>query len=371
MGRGATLSQAKIWSIIHHKKQGLSTANVARRVGCTRPTVYKWWQRCAHSDEIVEAEKSGRKRAFDEAGEGRALELLTDGCGTSADQVSKRMCAESHTPVPVHKSTVIRAAQRAAVSTGKKLWVQRGRPPKAMTRATMEKRMAFAAANQNTNWAHVLFTDRKKFHFRYPGSKVQPSRWILGRASSSNTAVNQPNHAQCLNIYAGISKHGVTAVQVVACSSKHTTQHTNQQGKPARNITQSEYKVVMTGTLLPEGKRLFSTVGVGSWILQQDNDPAHKCASVVVQQWNADNAASVQLLPNWPPNSPDLNLIENVWSWVQREVDKKGCNSYEEFKQAVMDTLAAVPQQHLSNLWASMPNRLQAVVAAGGGPTKY
>jgi hypothetical protein len=64
-------------------------------------------------------------------------------------------------------------------------------------------------------------------------------------------------------------------------------------------------------------------------------------------------------------------LIENVWSWVQRRVDEMGCQTFEEFKEAVISTMAAVPKEHLTNLYDSMKNRLQAVVQSGGDLTKY
>jgi hypothetical protein len=297
--------------------------------------------------------------------------MLTEGRGSNAEQVSRRLKEEGYVSRLLHKSTVIRAARRAAAAQGKKLWVSRGKPPKAMTQATMAKRLAFARAHLNTKWDNVLFTDRKKFLFRYPGSEVQPFMWILGSANSSTRAVWQPNRPLALNLYAGISKHGVTKPHVVTGSSKHTSKHTNQRGQPARNITAGEYREVLTTTLLPEGKMRFSTVGVGSWILQQDNDPTHRCAPQVVTQWCKTKGSSVSVLPNWPPNSPDLNLIENVWAWVQQEVDKMGCSSFEEYEAAVKCKLAAVPKQTLTKLWASMPNRLAAVIAAGGGPTKY
>lgn len=352
-------------------REGLSVSDTARRVGCDRKAVYKWWRRHNAGVAMTPANRSGRKRALDAAAEERVLDMLTEADGVSADQASKRLCAEGLTPVPLHKATVIKAARRAAVRTGKKLWVQRGQPPKGLTGATKEKRLAFAAAHQNTDWSRTLFTDRKKFHFRYPGSKVKPAKWVLGSAKGSGAAVNQPNHPQCLNIYAGISKHGVTAVHMVAGSSKHTTQHTNKQGKQAKNITAAEYKEVLQKTLLPWGRKLFSARGISSWTLQQDNDPTHKCAADQIKQWNQAKGSSVLLLQSWPPNSPDLNLIENVWGWVQRHVDSQGCQTFEEFKQAITDTMAAVPKQHLTNLYDSMKGRLQAVVESGGDLTKY
>jgi hypothetical protein len=41
---------------------------------------------------------------------------------------------------------------------------------------------------------------------------------------------------------------------------------------------------------------------------QQDNDPKH--TANIVRAWFEGN--QVDLLP-WPPNSPDINIIENLW----------------------------------------------------------
>ena len=52
---------------------------------------------------------------------------------------------------------------------------------------------------------------------------------------------------------------------------------------------------------------------MASWTYQQDNDPPHKLASSHINAWDSLHGFSVKLLTNWPPNSPDLNPIENVW----------------------------------------------------------
>ena len=43
--------------------------------------------------------------------------------------------------------------------------------------------------------------------------------------------------------------------------------------------------------------------------LQQDNAPAHN--SILSKTWFSENG--LEILENWPPNSPDINIIENVW----------------------------------------------------------
>lgn len=68
----------------------------------------------------------------------------------------------------MHKSTVIRAAKEAARKEGCELKPDNHPPPKALTKATKNKRLQFAKKNATTTWSHVMFTDRKRFYFRYP-----------------------------------------------------------------------------------------------------------------------------------------------------------------------------------------------------------
>lgn len=368
---GAALSDKEKWGIINMMEAGHTLAAVARTLNINRNVVSKYWRRFLSTGGVARQPSSGSRSILDAAAQDRALELVTGKDSPSAMDVGKQLHTEGVLPRAVHKSTIIRAVHMAAKRAGEKLWVQRGKPPKAMTAATKKKRMEFALANKDTNWSLVLFTDRKKFHLRYPGSKVKQCRWIKGKVKASRAAVNQPTHPSCCNIYAGMCLHGVTKAHPVAGTSKHTSKHYNKQGQLARNITESEYKVVLKETLLPEGRRLFSTQGEGTWTLQMDNDPSHNCAPSVVKAYNHANSSSVQLLKNWPPNSPDLNPIENLWSILQARVDAQGCSTLEEFKAAVDRDLAAVSQETLANLVNSMPKRLQEVVENGGGPTEH
>lgn len=73
----------------------------------------------------------------------------------------------------------------------------------------------------------------------------------------------------------------------------------------------------------------------------------------------------------WPPNSPDLSPIENVWAYVDAKVQALGCKTFAEFKQAVLHELKSVPPQMLKKLYASMTNRVEVVLREKGGKTRY
>jgi hypothetical protein len=90
-----------------------------------------------------------------------------------------------------------------------------------------------------------------------------------------------------------------------------------------------------------------------------------------VDAWNEKHASSVSVLQPWPPNSPDLNPIENFWSYLQAKLDARGCATFDQFKAAVKMEAKAVPKDYFSKLVGSMPKRLTECIALGGGKTKY
>ena len=75
------------------------------------------------------------------------------------------------------------------------------------------------------------------------------------------------NKAMVVNLYAGICKYGVTNVHIVAGTSKLASGFKNKKGQVARNITASEYRHVVSSTLLPEARRLFTGAGVSHFVI--------------------------------------------------------------------------------------------------------
>ncbi|GFS86091.1 DDE_3 domain-containing protein [Trichonephila clavipes] len=90
--------------------------------------------------------------------------------------------------------------------------------------------------------------------------------------------------------------------------------------------------------------------GLPGAIFQQDNARPHTAR--VAQ----DFLRHFQTLP-WPTYSPDLSPVEHLWVQLKRQM--LSCHSVHDLELAVQD------------LPDSMPDRVVAYIAAGGGPTRY
>jgi hypothetical protein len=310
------------------------------------------------------------KRELEAVGAERAYELLLDGKARTAKEVANELYREGLTSKPLHPTTVARAAKRVGKAKGNPIRSVSGKPKKLLNKTTKSKRLKFAKDNKYRNWKHVLFTDRKKFNLYYPGQSITPTSWQIVGEERADLKVNR---ASTFNVYAGLSVFGATAVAVVTGTTNHkgSKQYYNQKGQSSKNITQQEYVDVLKQTLLPGGVKLFAANGISTWHFQQDGDPAHKVAFDVISQYNADKGSSIQLLQKWPPNSPDLSPIENLWAYVQARVDRKGCKNVDEFKAAVVSEMKSVPKSYLLKLFNSMHKRMAQTIEKEGGKTKY
>jgi len=75
----------------------------------------------------------------------------------------------------------------------------------------------------------------------------------------------------------------------------------------------------------------------------------------------------------WLPNSPDLNPIELVWYLIKGVVQKMNLQpmTLPSLKDAIKKVWDEYDLDIMNRLVESMPDRIAAVVEAGGGNTKY
>ena len=102
-------------------------------------------------------------------------------------------------------------------------------------------------------------------------------------------------------------------------------------------------------------------------IFMQDNAPSH--ASRYTRNFLASKGFKDAKLMVWPPASPDLNPIENLWSIVKRKLYEAGkqYNSKNELKEAIKECCKTISTETIKNLTSSMDKRLVKILERHGG----
>ena len=96
-------------------------------------------------------------------------------------------------------------------------------------------------------------------------------------------------------------------------------------------------------------------------VLMHDGAPCHHSVSTQLYL----ERKKICYISDWPPQSPDLNIIENMWSVLKRNVSKRFPHIIEELWEV------ATKKWYIKILYASIPRRLDVVRKLHGAHSKY
>ena len=128
------------------------------------------------------------------------------------------------------------------------------------------------------------------------------------------------------------------------------------------SVTSEVYIKIIDQSLLPTIHKYYNGEEI---VFQQDNAPSHTAKKTKEFMQNKGINAIT-----WPSNSPDLNPIENLWSFMKTQINKKNpSNKAELIRYAKEVWENEIPIDCIQTLIDSMPKRMQECIENKGSDT--
>lgn len=332
------------YRIVFLHEQGRTQRQIAVEVGCSQSSVHKILKKKLETGSVLDKPKQGRPKKVtareDQYLKVTSLRHRTRGSARLAQDLQEA------TGVAVHSSTV----RRHLIKQGLRGRVARRKP--LLRHGNRQKRLTYARNHSQwtvEEWRRVLWTDESKFEI-FGSKRRQYVRRRVGEAY--NSACIQPT-----------VKHGGGSIQVWGSI---TASGVGPLVRIDGRLNADRYLQILQEHAIPAGRRL---IGEG-FIFQQDNDPKHTAR--VVRRYLAElEEQNICETMVWPPQSPDLNIIENVWDYLDRAKHRRQPRTANDLFNILEEEWNNIPPEFINNLINSVPNRLRRVIQAKGGHTKY
>lgn len=231
-----------------------------------------------------------------------------------------------------------------------------------MTKKTAERRYRWAKAHRHWSieqWLRVIFSDecsvergashRRKYVFRSAGQQFDRDKV---------TTYNKSKDIRVM-VWAGIFGNGLTDLLIMR----------RDPTAKAKGYTAKSYLTILRDGLLPVYK--------SDMVYQQDGAPIH--TAKISKKFLEEHG--IKFIKDWPAYSPDLNPIEHIWPLLKEMVYQlypdielwRGRENEiaERMEDALVHAWSKIRHIVARNCVASMPDRIKAVIAAGGWYTRY
>lgn len=329
MAKGEPLTQNETKQIVQLLSTGKSTCFIAKKLKRDHRTIKKF---VTNGSSIRKKSSKSKPKALSSA----QVRKLKYSLIKNPNATSKTIFDEAGIP-DIPKTT--RNVYLRKLGTVKKTVAS---PP--LSKLHHQKRLEWATRYMKQDFTKVLWTDECR------ATLDGPDGWVLKGRHSRNRMRRQQGGGGIM-FWAGLLGNTIVGPFKV------------QRGVKMNSVN---YCSFLTTNFLPWYERL-SDEEKDALVFMQDNAPSH--ASRYSKSWFSDQGIDGSKLMIWPPNSPDLNPIEMLWSLIKRKVYENGkqYSSLNVLWEAVCKACREIPEEQLKNLVHGVDKRLVKVITSKGG----
>jgi hypothetical protein len=320
------------WRVVILKERGLKPAGIARAAHTSRQNVYNILSREEETGDVAERSGRGRKKIYSEADikkivkkaekKKKAPQIALELGGRSTDRTIQRRLKE--------KGFVYAKVQKV----------------EKLTKVHKKKRVVYAQENKEQDWRRVFFSDEKTFQLG-AGNEYA---WQL---PEERIVLEFVKHAPKLHVWGAIGAYIKTPLYFF---------EENMDSKLYQKVLKQRIKEEHLIYAPDAPKKLKK-----KWEFLQDGARSHtaKKSMEVIRELVGDR------LHNHPAKSPDLNPIEDMWSYLDRKVKEARITTIRTLKQKLKKEWAALSWDYVRKSVDSMPRRLQSIKKSKGNRVNY
>lgn len=334
--------------------------SIARAAGTSHSLAKRWKPGPAGEIQLTDAPRSGRKRKLDAADLHTAKALASQPAIHGSKRVARAMQGEAG--VSVSARTVRRNFREEGLVYA---W------PKTetlMTKKHKSDRVAWCQQklDEKFDWGEVMMTDSKIFTRQMTVAKRGRKVWQDARHRVTEERVRA---SEAVHVYGGVSAYAATPLLSVTCGAgqKNTTYRNARTRDFHKGVGGEEYSTDVLPWLKTEGDKIFEKYGEcgGAWKFMQDGARPHTAA---VSKQKLQKLWGPKRLLDWPANSPDLNVMENLWALLESKLDAKRAHIHtlEQLTSELNNICRKLRKDTFKNMFKGMPDRLRKVIELGG-----
>lgn len=198
------------------------------------------------------------------------------------------------------------------------------------------------------NFSRILFVDESRFCLFSSDGRQRVWRRVGERYEQSLFSTKESFGGGSVMVWGGISLEARTELYVL----------------PGNSLTANRYiENILQDYVIP-----FAPFIGNDFILVHDNARPH--TAHIVNEY-LDEVGIDRMI--WPAKSPDMNPIEHVWDEMGRRIRSRNRvpDTLDTLGEALIEEWNNIPQINISNLIRSMPRRIETLIRARGGNTRY
>jgi len=335
-----TTSEQRQLVVFHHAR-GRTIVEIAELLQIARSTVGHIVNRFENHDQLDLGSGKGRSKILTERDTNWLVREIKKDPKTSAPVLAARL--RERFKIDVSSQTI----RRTLKENGYNGRVARKKP--YISKTNRVKRLEFAKNHRfkdESFWEKVIFTDESKFNLFGSDGRVMVWRKPNSELDIKNTTPTVKHGGGSVMVWGCFSAAGVGRLVFIDGIMNHL-----------------DYIQILKDNL----KASAESLRIGSnFKFYQDNDPKHKAYNT--RLWLLYNCPEVM---ETPPQSPDINPIENLWDELGRRVQNRQLTNIKDLKKVLLEEWEKIEPETCKKLVDSMPRRLECVLKQNGYATKY